>query len=201
MRYTRLRPGAAEEYLRLVVPMFDEYARERFLPVLEDDNADPETLIAALNFARTRGVDMSEPRLRELFTAPWDGPFCRGLREACLDAMVTLSADERLTARFLCRTAMITRDDLIEQLCEKGLERLKGSAADVVLDELVYADDGIQRRKFALLLYRISKVRMPESLTFWGRADQADVKRAADMWRAEMKSRGVIPAGRVSSAN
>jgi hypothetical protein len=184
-----LRPAVAENYLKFVIKQFDDYAKEKYLPALEAADAEPETILAALNYVRTRKVQGHEQRLREIFTAPWTGHFARDIREACLDALVRTSEDPDDTARFLILTAATTQHDHVEQLCKEGLLGMRDTATAVLLDELPRTEDGHRRRKLALLLAKVSRVGMPEPLRFWRDAEAAEIQAAVDEWRTAIEER------------
>jgi hypothetical protein len=182
-----------QKYLDEVARDFERYAKETYPPVLADPKAEDEFLLAALRYVETRRVEGHDDTLKERFTTRRSGKLARALDAACLDALLATSKEKSDTARLLATVGSLSRPLPVSELCAEGLKRLGPLGCEVLLEELASCDEGLRRRKLALLLSKASGVRMPEPLRFWKDADPAEIQAATQVWRAALVADGQLP--------
>ena len=182
--------SAADSYLHRVAREFEDHATRHYLPTLEASHPDLPALLAALRFIETRRLAGYEPRLRQILDTRFVGRVGRDIEAACVDALVTTTADRMATAKLLALTA--TRDLPAARLCEKALERLAPPSFEALLSELTEAHPGPRLRKLAHLLGKLSKVRSPEPMTFWEKASENQRINAVANWETQLRLAGKL---------
>jgi hypothetical protein len=183
-------PAAADSYLRSVAREFENHATRQYLPVLETPQPDLPALLAALRFVETRGLEGYEARLRQIIDTRHVGRIGREIEAACVDALLATTTDRMAAAKFMALTA--TRDMPAARLCERALERLAPRSFKALLSELTQAHPGPRLRKLAHLLGRLSKVRSPEPMSFWEKANENQRINAVANWETQLHLAGKL---------
>lgn len=189
-----MRPEAATLYLNFAANEFEMYATKNYPRILRDPHAGDLAMLGAVRFVQTRSVRGQEQALREVFTTRREGKLGKDIDEACLDALMDCTANKTATARFLADVGSRRRALPTTALCGKGLKRLGAPAIAALLDSIPAEEDGVRRRKLALLLGRVSKTKLPEPLRFWSKADSEAIGAALTRWRAVLREKGRLPA-------
>ena len=78
------------------------------------------------------------------------------------------------------------------RLCEKALEQLGAPSFEALLTELTEAHPGPRLRKLAHLLGKLSKVRSPEPMMFWEKANENQRINAVANWETQLRLAGKL---------
>lgn len=189
-----MRPGAATEYLEGVIAQFEQFASENYPPAIGDPKSADTLLLAGLRFVHTRHITDRQSALQEAFTETHTGKLARTNDKACLDALIDCSTNAVATAQVLADVGSRRKPLPTTELCCEGLKRLGPPAVEVLINKLAGEEDGIRRRKLALLLTRVSGTRMEETLRFWHKAEQAERDEAVERWRTALQERDKLPS-------
>ena len=186
-------PAVAGGYLQSVVKDFEKFAKEHYTAALKSPDTAPDLLLAGIRYVETRRVEGHERRLREVLTAAHKNAIARDLLEATVDALLATSEDTISTAQFLAITACSDSRAAVAAACESGVRRLRAAGTEAILQELTKPHPPILLRKLARLLADISKVKSPEPVTFWQKADEAARGQATAVWRSRIVEKRGLP--------
>lgn len=183
------------KYYEQVSKDFEKFAKGHYVPALRKPEGDVSLILAGVRMAQTRGLDEHVAALREIITMRHRGKEGRELDRACLEALLSLIADETERATLLVQLA--TRDNPVpaSSLAEQELDALESAVIPVLLSELEGHYSGQRLKRIAKLLARHSKVPCPEPIQVWSRADKQQQAALVKKWRAALVEAGLIGSG------